>query len=61
MTYTVYVSSVAAGKTYSVTTGTWVTNPLNITLPSSSDKKCVITCLITSPTTAIVTGCTIEV
>ena len=60
LTYTVYVASVAAGKTYSISLWTWVTNPLNIALPSSSNKKCVITCFVTSPSTAIVTGCTIE-
>jgi len=60
LTYTVYISSVAAGQNYTIDLWTWVTNPLNIALPTSSNKKCVITCLITSATTAIVTGCTIE-
>lgn len=60
VTYTVYISSVASGQNYTIDLWTWVTNPLNIALPTSSNKKCVITCLITSATTAIVTGCTIE-
>jgi hypothetical protein len=60
VTYTVYISSVASGQNYTIDLWTWVTNPLNIALPTSSTKKCVITCLITSTTTAIVTGCTIE-
>lgn len=59
MTYTIFVNSVKAGETYSMTLWTWVTNPLNITLPSSINKKCVITLLATSTTTAVVTGCTI--
>lgn len=60
VTYTVYINSVAAWKSYTITLGTWITNPLWITLPSSSTKKCIITVLITSTTTGIVTGCTIE-
>lgn len=60
VTYTIYVNSVASGETYTIGLWTWVTNPLWITLPSASNKKCIITCLITSATTAIVTGCTIE-
>lgn len=59
-THTVYISSVASGETYSVTLWSGVTNPLWITLPTSSTKKCVITVFATSETTAIVTGCTIE-
>lgn len=58
-TYTILVDSVSSGKTYSITLWTWVTNPLNITLPTNSNKKCVITFLITSSTTAVVTWCTI--
>lgn len=60
MTYTIYVDSVASGENYTVGLWTGVTNPLNITLPSASNKKCVITLLITSTTTAVITGCTIE-
>ena len=59
-TYTVYISSVASWETYSVTLWSGVTNPLWITLPTSSTKKCVITVFATSETTAIVTWCTIE-
>lgn len=57
-TYTMIVNSVAAWQTYSVTLWTWVTNPLNITLPNLSNKKCVITLVATSASTAIVTWCT---
>lgn len=60
LTYTVYVESVDSGEDYTIWLGTGVTNPFGITLPTSSTKKCVITCLITSTTSAIVTGCTIE-
>lgn len=60
VTYTMIVNSVAAWQTYSVTLWTWVTNPLNITLPNLSNKKCVITLVATSASTAIVTWCTIE-
>lgn len=60
VTYTILVSSVKSGQTYTISLWTWVTNPLNITLPSASNKKCVITLLATSTTTAVVTGCTIE-
>lgn len=59
VTYTVLVNSVASWETYSISLWTWVTNPFNITLPTNSNKKCLITLLITSSTTAIVTGCTI--
>ena len=59
-TYTIYVNSVKAWQTYTISLWTWVTNPLNITLPTASNKKCVITLLVTSSTTAIVTWCTIE-
>lgn len=58
VTYTIYVESVSSS--YTVSLWTWVTNPFNITLPSNSNKKCLITVLITSSTTGIVTGCTIE-
>lgn len=60
LTYTIYINSVASWKTYTITLWNWVTNPLNITLPSNSTKKCVITVLTTSTTTGIVTWCTIE-
>lgn len=60
MTYTIYVNSVKEWETYTITLGDWVTNPLNITLPSSSDKKCVITVLVTSTTTGIVSSCVME-
>lgn len=60
VTYTIYVNSVRAGQTYSITLWTWVTNPLNIALPTNSNKKCVITLLITSSTSAIITWCTME-
>lgn len=55
LTYTIYVDSVAS--TYSITLWTWVTNPLNISLPTNSNKWCVITVLATSTTTWIVTSC----
>ncbi len=58
--YTIIFNSIASGETYSVTTWTGVTNPYGITLPSSSTKKCVITLMPTSASTAIITGCTIE-
>lgn len=60
VTYTKIINSVASGKTYTITLWTWVTNPLGITLPTASNKKCVITLVPTSTTTAIVTWCTIE-
>lgn len=56
LTYTVIVNSVSS--VYNITLWTWVTNPLNITLPTDSNKKCVITLVATSSTTAIVTWCT---
>lgn len=59
VTYTILVNSVKSGETYSITLWQWVTNPLNITLPTNSNKKCVITLLITSSTTAVITSCTI--
>lgn len=58
ITYTIYVASV--GSAYDITLWTWVTNPLGITLPTSSTKKCVITVLATSTTTGIVTSCVME-
>jgi hypothetical protein len=60
LTYTVVVNSVEQWETYTMWLWTWVTNPLNIALPSNSNKKCVITLLITSTTSAIITGCTIQ-
>jgi hypothetical protein len=60
VTYTIYVESVKSGETYTVGLGTWVTNPFWITLPTSSNKKCIITVLPTSTTTAIITWCIIE-
>lgn len=59
LTYTIIVKSVASGQDYTVTLGTWVTNPLGLTLPTSSTKPCVITVVPTSTTTAVITGCTI--
>lgn len=56
--YTIVIASVASWKTYSITLGTWVTNPLGFTLPTNSNKGCVITAVATSKTTAIITGCT---
>lgn len=56
--YTIVVNSVASWQTYSITLWTWVTNPLNIALPSGSNKKCIITMIATSSTTAIVSWCT---
>lgn len=58
VTYTILINSVKSWETYSITLWDWVTNPLNITLPTSSNKKCVITLLITSSTSAIITWCT---
>ena len=60
VTYTVYIDSVQSWDTYSITLWGWITNPFNITLPSGSNKKCLITVLMTSTTTWIVTWCTIE-
>lgn len=60
VTYTIYVNSVKAWQTYSFVLWNGVTNPLNITLPTNSNKKCVITVLVTSPTSWIVTGCTMQ-
>lgn len=57
VTYTIIVNSVS--DAYSITLWTWVTNPLGITLPNNVNKKCVITLVPTSTTTAIVTSCTI--
>lgn len=57
VTYTIAVNSVASA--YTITLWTGVTNPLNIALPTNSNKTCVMTFLITSTTTAIVTWCTI--
>lgn len=56
-TYTIIVNSVT--DAYSINLWTWVTNPLWITLPNNINKKCVITLVPTSTTTAIVTSCTI--
>lgn len=56
VTYTIIVNSVSSS--YTVTLWTWVTNPLNITLPTSSNKKCIITMIATSSSTAIVSWCT---
>lgn len=58
MTYTIYIES--ASSTYDVTLGTWVTNPFGFTLPTGSDKPCLITVLITSTTTGIITQCKIS-
>lgn len=58
VTYTIYIDS--ASSAYTIWLWNGVTNPLGITLPSSTTKKCVITVLITSTTTWIVTGCTVE-
>lgn len=58
VTYTIIVNSVASWQTYSIGLGNWVTNPLNIALPTNSNKTCVITVLATSTTTGIVTSCT---
>lgn len=59
VTHTIYINSVASWKNYTISLWNGVTNPLWITLPSSSTKKSVITVLTTSSTTAIVTSCTI--
>lgn len=59
ITHTILINSVQAWSTYSIALWTWVTNPFNITLPNGSNKKCLITLLATSSTTAIVTSCTI--
>lgn len=60
VTYSIYVDSVASGATYDITLWTWVTNPFGITLPTNSNKKCLITVLITGASEWIVTSCTIE-
>lgn len=59
VTYSIYVDSVASGAHYEVTLWTWVTNPFGITLPTNSNKKCLITVLITGDSEWIVTWCTI--
>lgn len=59
LTYTIYFSSIQADNTYSVALWTWVTNPFNITLPSSSNKQSLITIFMTSANTWIITWCTI--
>lgn len=59
VTYTIIINSVQSWETYTVWLWTGVTNPLNLTLPTSSNKRCVITLIATSETTAIVTWCTI--
>lgn len=59
VTYTIIVNSVKSWQSYSITLWNWVTNPLGIALPTNSNKKCVITLVTTSTTTAIVTSCTI--
>lgn len=58
VTYTILFESVSSAYTVALWTG--VTNPFGITLPSSSNKKSVITILITSTATAIITSCVIE-
>ena len=58
--YTVYINTVQAWENYSITLWTGVANPFNITLPSNSTKKCLVTLFATSSSTAIITGCTIE-
>lgn len=60
MTYNIYVASYATGEHGTVTLGTWVTNPLNITLPSNTTKPFFLTLLATSSSTAIITSCTIQ-
>lgn len=60
LTYTIYIDSVMTWETYTIWLWNWVTNPLWITLPTASTKKCVVTVLMTSSSTWIVTGCTIE-
>jgi hypothetical protein len=59
VTYTIIINSVQSWETYTVWLWTGVTNPLNLTLPNNSNKRCVITMIATSETTAIVTWCTI--
>lgn len=59
LTYTVYFESVQAANTYSVALWAWVTNPFNVTLPSSSNKQSLITIFMTSNNTWIITWCTI--
>lgn len=59
VTYTIIINSVQSWETYTVWLWTGVTNPLNLTLPTNSNKRCVITLIATSETTAIVTWCTI--
>ena len=60
LTYTIYVASYASWETATIALGNGVTNPLNIALPTNSNKPFIITLLATSTTTAIVTGCTIQ-
>lgn len=61
VTYTILVNSVDSWKTYTITLGTWVTNPFGFTLPTNSNKQCVITVVPTDPSTwaGVVTSCTI--
>ena len=60
MTYNIYVASYDTGESCTISLGTWVTNPLNITLPSGTNKPFFLTVLATSSSTAIVTSCTIQ-
>ena len=61
VTYTIIIASVQTANNYQINLTSWVTNPFWITLPTSSTtKKCVITLIPTSTTTAIITWCTIE-
>ena len=55
-----YNNIITSWTSYTITIDwTSVTNPLNITLPSSSSKPCIITSIATDSTHAIITWCTI--
>ena len=59
MQYTYYVDSVQTGQTYTVTLGTGVTNTFGVTLPSGSNKKCLIKMLAVSTSDLVITDCLI--
>lgn len=59
MEYTCYVDSVQTGQTYTVTLWSGVTNPFGVTLPSASNKKCLIKMLAISSSALVITDCLI--
>lgn len=59
MEHTYYIDSIQTGQTYTVTLGSGVTNPFGVTLPSGSNKKCLIKMLAVSSSDLIITDCLI--